>query len=107
MRRARPAEAKRPDETQLRESVQRVVDGSEAHRRERGTEPLEQLLRRRMCAVVRELAHTRFEIGKLLPRERAKLGFGRRILHQLPVLAHVAEQNTVSLVVRDDRPQAP
>ena len=40
-----------------RERVERVVDGREAHRRERRAEPLEEVLRRRVRLVLREEAH--------------------------------------------------
>src|SRR5262245_41398697 len=48
----RPAEAKRARETVLRERVERVVDGGEAHRREVVAQALEDVLRRGMAEVV-------------------------------------------------------
>src|SRR5262249_23587707 len=52
-------------ELRLREHVERLVDGREAHRRKIGTQALEQILRGRVRRIVRE----RFHDGETLRRE--------------------------------------
>ncbi len=62
-------ERERGAEARLRQGVERVVHGGEAHRRERDAEALEELLRRGVRRVGGELAHDGHALrGELQPR---------------------------------------
>ena len=70
---ALPSAQRSPTSPALRERVERVVDGREAHRRERRAEPLEELLRRRVRLVVgEELATIAMRCGVSLSPARLR-----------------------------------